>query len=648
MENKDLKFIKKQYGEDFMHLCRTLFPTILEKEGMLSDIISSKFAPSNSLYEDLTLHEGDTLKFKSFIFDEYNKIVNQKDEIVYENSKKTPEELLDEAGYILYPECKTEEEIQSFRKYWEKDEELCTFKYGNRLRSCRVWFAIKKNIDEIKREDFTSPQRQDEYGTSAISIQFTRGEISTLSIKNRYNHTVINPDATFSNNLDNIIAGLSDSFAKTYEINFTKNDYKEFEPINYVRDKSGKFYKYIREVNNVYYCENNIVLRKSAPISYDKSRYIVFENYILDLKDKCFIDPLDTDDMAFIDSIGEIESISVLKGKNHERTIVIKPKSDKDKEIFDVKIKLNRRNQIIGYYNENVTRIEDNFLKFAYELKEIDMPNVKTIGDDFLNLNFSLTKLNLPNLEVVRDGFLSANISLETISLPKVENIGSGFLESNKKISKVDLPNVKIILSWFLTENNTLKEIDLPNLEYIASYFLANNNSIETINLPKVKKVFNEFLKSNNKISKVNLPKLRVIGNEFLASNNAITELDIPKAWTIGDNFLRNNYNTLETISLPNVEQIGNDFIKCNENLKNLYLPSLKYVGKGMLENNTCLENACMPNYTLEKLEKLDIAKYHPNRKNLLQEIDTINKKYIKYNQKQTNNDNDDNEELID
>ena len=314
MENKDLKFIKKQYGEDFMHLCRTLFPTILEKEGMLSDIISSKFAPSNSLYEDLTLYEGDTLKFKSFIFDEYNKIVNQKDEIVYENSKKTPEELLDKAGYILYPECKTEEEIQSFRKYWQKGEELCTFTYGNRLKSCRVWFAIKKNIDEIKRENF---------------------------------------------------------------------------------------------------------------------------------------------------------------------------------------------------------------------------------------------------------------------------------------------------------------------------------------NLPKVKKVFNDFLKSNNKISKVNLPKLRVIGNDFLASNNVITELNLPKALTIGNNFLRNNYNTLETISLPNVEQIGIDFMKCNENIKNLYLPSLKYVGKGMLENNNCLENAYIPKFTLEKLEKTDMAKYHPNRKNLLEKIDTINKKYINYNQKQTNNNND-------
>ena len=55
--------------------------------------------------------------------------------------------------------------------------------------------------------------RQDEYGTSVISIQFDRDDTHTLSIKNRYNHKVEKPDATFSNNLNNIVAGLTKSFA---------------------------------------------------------------------------------------------------------------------------------------------------------------------------------------------------------------------------------------------------------------------------------------------------------------------------------------------------------------------------------------------------------------------------------------------------
>ena len=131
-----------------------------------------------------------------------------KEEVNY--NVENPKDLLNKAGYILY-ECKTEEEVQSFKKYYAKGEELCTFN-GNRLDSCYVYFAVKKDVDNIKREDYKEPKRQDQYGTSVVSIQFTKDDTHTLSIKNRYNHTVDNPDATFSNDLDNIIKGLTDSF----------------------------------------------------------------------------------------------------------------------------------------------------------------------------------------------------------------------------------------------------------------------------------------------------------------------------------------------------------------------------------------------------------------------------------------------------
>ena len=63
-------------------------------------------------------------------------------------TEKTPKELLDEVGYDLY-ECTTEEEIQSFKKYYEPEEQLCTF-HGGRLLNHRVFFAIKKNVDYIR------------------------------------------------------------------------------------------------------------------------------------------------------------------------------------------------------------------------------------------------------------------------------------------------------------------------------------------------------------------------------------------------------------------------------------------------------------------------------------------------------------------
>ena len=196
---------------------------------------------------------------------------------------KTPRELLAEAGYDLY-ECKTEADVQSFQKYYAPGEELCTFN-GGRLNRCHVFFAVKKNVDQIKRKDFKHPKRQDDYGTSVISIQFTRGSSNTVSIKNRYNHTVDNPDATFSNNLDNIILGLTDSFENTYGFNLSHNR-SGFEIPGYVR--VDKFYKYNYELDNIYYCTDNLIIDNFELVRdfQQMERYILFDYFIIDLKEK--------------------------------------------------------------------------------------------------------------------------------------------------------------------------------------------------------------------------------------------------------------------------------------------------------------------------------------------------------------------------
>ncbi len=127
---KDLKRIKKIYGEKFMQLCRDLFPTILEQEGALMKILEQKFSHNcNSLYESITennLIEG----FKSLVYSEFDKNRESKEEI---KEQRTPYEILDEAGYNLY-ECKTEDDIQSFRKYYAENEVLCTIYNGRKAR----------------------------------------------------------------------------------------------------------------------------------------------------------------------------------------------------------------------------------------------------------------------------------------------------------------------------------------------------------------------------------------------------------------------------------------------------------------------------------------------------------------------------------
>ena len=51
--NKDLKIIKKKYGEEMMHLCRELFPTLLEQEGLLPKLLLDNFKESRSLVKDI-------------------------------------------------------------------------------------------------------------------------------------------------------------------------------------------------------------------------------------------------------------------------------------------------------------------------------------------------------------------------------------------------------------------------------------------------------------------------------------------------------------------------------------------------------------------------------------------------------------------
>lgn len=393
--NEDLKIIKKKYGEKMMKLCRESFPTLLESEGLLSQLMLEHFDPSHVLYEDIISDELED-EFKDFIYSliELKKIKK----VVNKNSK----ELLEEAGYDLY-ECRTEEEIQSFRKYYQTNEMLCTFE-ENRLSRCYVFFAVKKSVDDIRREDFKNPQREDLYGTSVISIQFTKNETHTLSIKNRYNHTVNNPDATFRNNLDNIIEGLTESFSRDYGMIQT-NPSNDFEIPNYVRANDGRYYKYNYEINNIYYCTNNVIIDNFEAMKLEHNR-LLLDYFILDLQDKIISLYDDTILDCFPGSLKEIQQIWIIKEKESKK-IIIKTNQE------DIIIEIDNDNKIIKYQNDNIEEIKNNFLIYNESLIKIDLPNVTIIGDDFLYFNESLREINMPKITEIGDCFLYYNKSLK-------------------------------------------------------------------------------------------------------------------------------------------------------------------------------------------------------------------------------------------
>lgn len=436
-----------------MHFCRSIFPTLLEQEGLLTEVLKSSFATnSRTLYDDIVNNDLEE-EFKNYIYSKID-VEKEKPEIIGE---KTPYQLLDENGYNLY-ECNSEEEIQSFKKYYKSGEELCTFR-GNRLNRCVVFFAVKKNVEEIKREDFNNPKREDEYGTSVMSIQFTKSQNSTVSIKNRYNHTVNNPDATYGNDLDKIAPGLRQSFEKLLSergLTLNSSNIEAFYIPGYVVADDGKYYKYNMEINGNYYCPGNVIIDHGNVIKLEPEKQELIDYFILDKENKTlslYDDPLLlllSD--SFIDGFKNIDSIEMANNNNSEqktKTITIKEKSS-DKPIT---IEINKEsNSIIGYTNENLVNLGDNFLMYNKQLSELNVPNVTNIGADCLANNKELKKFEAPNLDPFKyDFFIKPHMKM------------------NRKLSELYVPN--------LTKES--KE----NLEYVFSVVKENSKEGKTQNI---------------------------------------------------------------------------------------------------------------------------------------------------------------------
>ena len=542
----DLKLIKKYYGENMMHLCRTLFPTILETPGKLFSLLEEKFAYSKFLYDDI-VDNSLVENFKNYIYSLTNE---KKEEVIREEDPFT---LLKEAGYNLY-ECKNETEIQSFKKYYKANEAICTFN-GNRLSHCHVFFAVKENVDQIRREDFLIPHRQDKYGTSVISIQFTRGDVNTLSIKNRYNHVVDNPDATFSNNLENIIEGLTKSFERSYNLNINQNDSRSFELPHYVLANDGKYYKYNYEINNVYYCPNNIIIDHFIVRNPEKEKYIIADYFIIDLVNKKIKLYDDNIRDSFIDGLQDIEKIEVIRDKQTgEKSIDITLKDGK--KAF---IKLDKFNRIIKYINNNLVNV----------------------GYGFLHLNISLQEIELNNLEIVDDRFLMENRGLRKINFPKLVKAGTNFVSANDLITSANLPMLEEVGIFFLMAAQ-LNEINVPMLKKAGMGFLYYNNSLDKISFESMKEVGDNFMYYNSRAKVINMPKLIIAGKSFCGQSQC-TELYLPSVETIGEDSLLFNTKLSGTLVLENLKYMGDRLLYLNTLIDEVKIPNLISRGSGFL-----------------------------------------------------------------
>ena len=399
---KDLNWIEKHYGLKTKLLCKRLFPRILDYPGVLPAILEAHFPKNKSLGGDIELQgKKKETEFKNYIFSFFN---TQKD---FEKSIKSPAELLDEAGYILMPECLTNAEMLQYEYYYARGEELCSF-WNNRVDDCRVWFAIKKNVDQIKR--LPKPDREDAYAVSVISIQFTRDEFPTLSIKNRYNHTVTNPDNTFESNLDNIIPGLTDAFHREFGVIDTINYKSGLQLENYVYC-DGKHYKYTNRLNNVYFCPNNTIIDNFKPIVLPNNQMLI-DYFIFDFKAKTITPYIKGTKDAFADSMKDIKDIA--PPLNNTITISFEGKED-------VVITITRNREIEAVYDPNLVNCGDNYLLISRKVEYVDLPNLQSCGARFLHSAQHLDYCNLPKLtRLGRESFTICENDTEV--LEKIKN----------------------------------------------------------------------------------------------------------------------------------------------------------------------------------------------------------------------------------
>lgn len=201
-------------------------------------------------------------------------------------STQSPFELLDRAGYIA-EYADTHEKHVSISHYYKSGERICFFNQPDRPKIYHIINAVKKNANLLRREHFPNPKRQDEYGTSVISIHILKSG-GFICITNRYNHSVENPDNTFDSNPDNIIFGLSAALKSHFNVDFSS---QRISPPNGYVLMQKQIIKYNHEINGVYYCDGFYV-RDGKIHTLDPDCHIMMDYFFFDSQARVFA-PID-------------------------------------------------------------------------------------------------------------------------------------------------------------------------------------------------------------------------------------------------------------------------------------------------------------------------------------------------------------------
>ena len=494
---------------------------------------------------------------------------------------KDPIELLDEAGYDAWY-ADTLEKQNAISKYFAPEEELCTFNDDSRFKRFYIINAVRRDADQLKRSDFYGQERrEDAYATSVLSIQILKTG-GFISIKNRYNHTVANPDNTFHSNPDKIIKGLSDSLYRYFRVNFSSQRADLPDPFIVA---AGKLIRYNFEAEGIYFGDGFYVEDKTIE-HINKDKEILMGPFLLDLKygtvqnigycSDCF-------PSVFMKEIRQ-KIIQVTKDETGHH-IFIRHLGDKNRK---TKIATIRNGRLVALNLPTTKYIPNDFLANGNDLEEFRAPHLEGIEDNFMFGNKCLRVFKAPVLKSVGEYFLPNNQGIKALYLPTLQEAGKCFLTGNENLRILHAPMLRTVGHTFCRKCR-IRRLNLPALRISGSGFMEGNEVLSDVKCPSLSYVGDGFLTDNRRLRKLFLPQLRDVGTFFMRNNRSLEELDLPSLEQVGESFLEKN-ERLHRANLPALQFIDNYFLHCNRGLDTLNLPSLKNKAAHCLVNNPAVE----------------------------------------------------------
>lgn len=530
------EIIKRQNGEAFVRAIRSYDARIFDIPN-LPEIV--KFAGNKS--------EPILLFLRSMIDEEKNEKVVE---------TLNPFQLLKKAGYNAFLANSLKKQ-NSIEKYFAKGEHLCTFEDPHRFENYYIVHCIKKGAEELKRCDFSGKeQREDEYATSVISIQILK-KGGFISIKNRYNHKVSNPDNTFNSNPDHIIAGLSQALKNYFKVDFHVQ--KSSVPDGYTYQNNW-LYKYYLECNNIYFGENSYL--KDGKIHHVNRDYqFLVSSFLFDLKEKKVTDLIGEN--SYVDVINAEMKGKKLQRKKEEKGFSLYLDGEKFLTVVPDFYKGNVINYITLF---NTTVLPDSYLRrsnglrtdsFLSEVRTFNAPNLKIIGNNcfhysnmvYLNAPLveemytacffdcrNLKELILPNLKKMGPSCF-INLGVEKIYLPQLEVLTAESLQYVPNVKVLVFPNLKRICKEALCANSKLERLVIPHVEKIEKWAICANSSLKRLYLPQVR-VISASIYHNKNLKLVYAPKVTEIGNFSFCQNHRRFVLEAPQLRTVGEGAL--------------------------------------------------------------------------------------------------------------